>query len=233
MKRSVPKSKFRRRLRLVIRLAAILLGAVLISAGLINIMMTATGSSKIYKSTDSISFEGADCILVLGAGVREDGSPSHMLEDRLKTAVAIYNTGICSTLLMSGDHGQVEYDEVSAMRDYVLDNGIPAENVFLDHAGFSTYDSIYRARDVFGAKKIIIVSQRYHLYRALYLAQSLGLEAVGVDAELRTYVGQAWRDTREVIARAKDFAYGVFKPKPTYLGEQIDLSGDGRITWDN
>jgi vancomycin permeability regulator SanA len=134
---------------------------------------------------------------------------------------------------MSGDHGQVEYDEVSAMRDYVLDNGIPAENVFLDHAGFSTYDSIYRARDVFGAKKIIIVSQRYHLYRALYLAQSLGLEAVGVDAELRTYVGQAWRDTREVIARVKDFAYGVFKPKPTYLGEQIDLSGDGRITWDN
>lgn len=232
MKTSVLKSRSGRRFRLVIRLAAILLGAVLISAGLINIMMTATGSPKIFKSVDSIDFEGADCILVLGAGVREDGTPSHMLEDRLKTAIAIYNSGLCKTLLMSGDHGQAEYDEVNCMKKYALENGIPADSIFLDHAGFSTYDSIYRAREVFGAGKVIIVSQRYHLYRSLYLAQSLGLEAIGVDAELRTYVGQAWRDTREVAARVKDYFYGIFKPKPTYLGDRIDLKGNAQVTWD-
>ena len=102
----------------------------------------------------------------------------------------------------------------------------------MDHAGFSTYESIYRAKEIFKAKKIIIVSQEYHLYRALYIANALGIEAVGVSATKRDYGGQLIRDIREVLARAKDFGKCIIKPEPTYLGEEIPVSGDGNITND-
>lgn len=100
----------------------------------------------------------------------------------------------------------------------------------MDHAGFSTYESLYRARDVFGAKNVIIITQEYHLYRALYIAKSLGLDAVGVSADLRTYYGQSLRETREIAARVKDFFYTVFQPLPTYLGDPVSLDGDGNVT---
>lgn len=175
-------------------------------------------------------YTGADCILILGAGVRNDGSPSHMLEDRLLTGIDLYKNGTTGTLLMSGDHGKVDYDEVNCMRDYAAERGIPTEHIFMDHAGFSTYESMYRAKEVFGAEKIIIVTQKYHLYRALYVAQALGLDAVGVSADLRTYYGQSMRETRELAARVKDFVYTIFRPLPKYLGEPIDLTGDGNVT---
>ena len=116
--------------------------------------------------------------------------------------------------------------------DYAVEAGIPSEDVFMDHAGFSTYESMVRAKEVFQAKKIIIVTQEYHLNRALYLAHKLGLEAYGVPADLRNYSGQFKRDIREIAARCKDFALGAFKPKPTYLGDIIPISGDGNATND-
>ena len=174
----------------------------------------------------------ADCILVLGAGVRSGGVPSPMLEDRLKTGIALYQSGAAKRLLMSGDHGRKGYDEVNVMKSYALHGGVPSEAVFMDHAGFSTYESMYRARDIFGAKKIIIVTQEYHLYRALYDAESLGLEAYGVAADGRRYSGQLYRDFREILARGKDFFYGIVQPRPTYLGETIPLSGNGDVTND-
>ena len=116
------------------------------------------------------------------------------------------------------------------MKAVALENGVPSEDVFMDHAGFSTYESMYRAKEIFGADKIIIVTQSYHLYRALYIARSLGIEAYGVASDQHTYRGQLIRDAREAAARAKDLVYTVAKPLPTYLGEPISLSGDGNVT---
>ncbi len=173
-----------------------------------------------------------DCIVVLGCLVRDDGTPSHMLEDRLKQGVALYQQAAAPKLLMSGDHGTVSYDEVDAMKRYAVDAGVKSEDVFMDHAGFSTYETVYRAKAIFGADKVIIVTQKYHLYRALYAAQALGIEAYGVASDYRTYSGQTARDVREVLARIKDFIMCIFKPEPTYLGEAIPISGNGQLTHD-
>lgn len=172
----------------------------------------------------------ADCVLVLGAGVRGDGAPTPMLKDRLTQGVALYQVGASDRLLMSGDHGTPEYDEVNAMKQFAIESGVPSEKVFMDHAGFSTYESVYRAQAVFQAKKVIIVSQGYHLYRALYVADALGMEAYGVTADLQPYQGQWARQGREALARVKDFFFSLFKPAPTYLGEAIPVSGNGDDT---
>jgi len=134
---------------------------------------------------------------------------------------------------MSGDHGTVEYDEVNAMKQYAIEKGIDSEEIFMDHAGFSTYESIYRAKEIFGAERVVIITQEYHLYRALYIADALGLEAYGVASDQRTYSGQTMRDVREILARNKDFLTSLFKPKPTYLGETISLDGSGDVTNDH
>lgn len=173
----------------------------------------------------------ADCILVLGAGVWGE-RPSHMLEDRLILSIELYKKGASDKLLMSGDHGRKEYDEVNVMKQVALNAGVPSENIFMDHAGFSTYESLYRAKDVFKAERIIIVTQEYHLYRALYIAERMGVDAYGVASDLRIYAGQDYREIREIIARIKDFFYVIVKPKPTYLGEPIPVSGNGNLTND-
>ena len=205
-----------------------LLGGLFVAG--INIYMYIDGSQRLRTETDT--FENADCIMVLGCQVKADGSLSHMLEDRLKRGVALYKAGAAPKLLMSGDHGQADYNEVKAMKQYAIDQGVPAEDIFMDHAGFSTYESVYRARDIFQVKRIIIVSQEYHLYRALHIAKMLGLESWGVGADYRAYSGQIMRDIREVLARVKDFGLGIFQPKPTYLGDPIPITGNGNLTND-
>ncbi len=161
----------------------------------------------------------ADCILVLGAGVSDDGVPSLLLRDRLDTGIELYQSGVSDRLLMSGDHGRKNYDEVNSMKDYAVSKGACAEEVFADHAGFSTYESMYRAKEVFGVDTVIIVTQEYHLYRALYIAEQLGLDAYGVPCKDIRYSGQDYRDAREVLARNKDFIYCMFKPEPWSVGE--------------
>ena len=162
-----------------------------------------------------------DCIFVLGCGIRTDGSPSHMLRDRLDTAYLLYELGVSDYILCSGDNSKVDYDEVGAMKDYLMELGVPEEAIYMDHAGFSTYESAYRAKAIFGIEKMVIVTQKYHLYRALYDAKDKGIEAVGVSADLAVYQGQTMRDLREIVARVKDYFFCIFDPKPTYLGEQI------------
>lgn len=188
-------------------------------------------ADKIVNETEAAKLD-ADCILVLGCGVREDGTPSLMLRDRLETGVALYEAGAAPKLLMSGDHGRKDYDEVNLMKDYAMEKGIPSEDIFMDHAGFSTYDSMVRARDIFCAKTVVIVSQEYHLYRALYLAEKLGLEAYGVPALDVNYRGQAYREFREMLARSKDVCTAVIQPQPKFLGEKIPISGNGDLTND-
>ncbi len=174
----------------------------------------------------------ADCVLVLGAGVRADGTPSLMLADRIATGVSIYEKIGGTKLLMSGDHGKPDYDEVNCMKREAIRAGVPSEDIFMDHAGFSTYDSLYRAKYIFGAQKIIIVTQEYHLYRALYLANALGLDVVGVAADRQSYAGQSLRDAREAIARVKDMVFAIWQPEASVTGSAISLSGNGDITND-
>ena len=224
------KNKTTRRKRILICMAGLLLAAIILPFIISGYVKLST-KNMIVNSDNLIAGE-YDCILVLGAGVWSGGRPSHMLSDRLDVAIDAYNAGAAPKLLMSGDHGRKEYDEVNVMKDYAIEAGVPSEDVFMDHAGFSTYESIYRARDVFLAKRVLIVTQGYHLYRALYVARSLGLEAEGIAADLRPYRGQLRYDLREVLARCKDFAMCIFKPLPTYLGEAIPVSGSGDLTND-
>lgn len=174
----------------------------------------------------------ADCILVLGAGVWNGNTPSPMLADRLDCAIRLYFAGAAPKLLMSGDHGSDDYDEVNVMKDYAIAAGVPSEDIFMDHAGFSTYESVYRARDVFEVQQPLIVTQHYHMYRALYIADALGLDASGVSADTRRYAGQSYRAAREVLARAKDFLQCITQPEPTFLGEAIPITGSGDRTND-
>jgi len=186
-----------------------------------------------YLITEEAAAElGADCILVLGAGLKSDGTPNHMLQDRLDKGIELYKSGVAPKLLLSGDNGQVAYDEVNAMKEYALDAGIPSRDIFMDHAGFSTYESMYRAREIFQVRKAIIITQRYHQYRALYAARGFGIEGFGVVSEPKTYAGQQYRDLRELLARDKDFLKMIVKPEPTYLGETIPISGSGLASHD-
>ena len=197
----------------------------------INAYVKNSVSDMIVTSEDAKDFD-ADCIVILGCKVKDDGQPSDMLRDRLQRGIELYRLGAAPKIIMSGDHGRKNYNEVGTMKQYAVEAGVPSSDVFMDHAGFSTYETVYRAKEIFGAKKVIIVTQKYHLYRALYIAKSLGLDAVGVDSDLETYRGQLKRDIREVLARCKDFATSIIKPKPTYLGEAVPVSGDGDITND-
>ena len=155
-----------------------------------------------------------------------------MMADRLSRGIALYQSGAAPKLLMSGDHGRTDYNEVKTMKWKAMEAGVPSEDVFMDHAGFSTYESVFRSRDVFEADRIILVTQEYHLHRALYVANALGVEAYGVAADYRAYAGQMGREVREILARNKDFATSLILPSPTYLGEVIPISSNGDRTND-
>ena len=213
-----------------------LIAAVMIAVFVCGMAVIAINHMVIVEATPYIlpadsADDGYDCILVLGCGVNGD-TPSHMLEDRLLQGIELYHAGVSDKMLMSGDHGTEQYDEVNVMKDFAIERDVKSSDIFMDHAGFSTYESMYRARDIFKAEKILIVTQGYHLYRAIYDARALGLEAYGVASDPRSYAGQLYRDIREILARNKDFVYGIFKPEPTYLGEAIPVWGNGNETND-
>lgn len=198
---------------------------------MINQNVKSVGISYIVNSND---VPDADAILVLGAYVFPNGKVSTMLNDRLTTGYELYQQGKAPKLIVSGDHGRKDYDEVNSMKSFLKDKGVPNKDVFMDHAGFSTYESMYRARDIFKVEKVIIVTQEYHLMRAVYVARAMGMEAYGVASDRRDY-GQAMTmyKTREIAARNKDFLLvNVLKPKPTFLGDEIPVFGDGKATDD-
>ena len=147
--------------------------------------------------------EHFDIILVLGCAVKPDGTLSHMLEDRVKTSVSLYEAGLGDYVLMSGDRSE-GYDEVGAMQGEAERLGVPEEKILIDPIGFSTYESIVNLLEQHKGKRVLIVTQKYHLHRALYVAEKLGIDAYGVDAALRTYRKQLKYDLREILARVKD-----------------------------
>lgn len=195
-----------------------------------NVYVMASVSSRILSSEEAAALGGAseppDCIEVLGASI-QDGWPGRMLARRMDTAIGLYGAGTSKVILLSGDNGTNEYNEVMAMRAYALEEGriagVSEDCLYLDYAGFSTYESMYRLRDVFLADKAVVVTQEYHLYRALYIAKNLGIDVYGVASEGLSE-GQFSRDIREIFARTKDFFFVLFDVQPTYLGDAVPLT---------
>lgn len=212
---------------------AVLALAVLAVAGIAALNFLVIRAGRPYRIADPTHAPEATVAIVLGAQVYSDGTPSPMLADRLHTAAELYREGKVKKLLLSGDHGRTDYDEVNAMKDYALGQGIPAEDVFLDHAGFSTYETMYRARDIFLVEDAIVVTQDFHLDRALATARDLGIRAVGVEAPCTGYTPKQSLIVREWMARCKAWAdLHLFHPLPTYLGDVIPISGDSSPSWD-
>jgi len=176
--------------------------------------------------------EKADAVIVLGAQVKADGQMSKMLKERVDKGIEIYEAGLADKIIMSGDHGRDNYDEVNTMKDYAMGKGVPSTDIFMDHAGFSTYETMYRAKEIFQVDSAVIVTQQYHLYRAVYDAEALGISARGISCDTAVYAGDTARKTREALARVKDFGYTIVKPEPTYLGDVIPVSGNGDVTND-
>lgn len=197
----------------------------------LNKQVEQIGSNYIINPKD---VPESDAILVLGAYVLPDGTVSSMLNDRLSVGYELYEQGKAPKIIVSGDHGRKDYDEVNAMKSFLKDKGVEGRDIFMDHAGFSTYESVYRARDIFKVQKVIIVTQKYHLIRAVFVARELGLEAYGVASDLHDYGPvMAKYQTREILARDKDYLWAkVFKPEPKFLGNAIPVFSDGRVTDD-
>lgn len=228
---SYKKKKVGLNMKKIIKYIIIVLIVIIVIVLGINFYVKLSTKNQIIKNKDDSKLKDVDCIIVLGAGVWGD-KPSPMLEDRLLEAISLYENNTSSKIIMSGDHGREEYDEVNTMKNFAIEKGVPSENIFMDHAGFSSYESIYRAKEIFGAKKVVIVTQEYHLYRSLYIANRLGIEAYGVASGPRIYGGEAYRELREILARDKDFVKCIYKPKPTYLGDTIPVNGNGDVTND-
>ena len=193
-------------------------------------VVTIVGSKGSIVSADEASISSADAIVVLGASVFADGTPSGILQDRLDDGIALYFAGVAPKLIMSGDNGTESYNEVRVMKQYAIAQGVPSEDIFCDHAGFSTYESMYRAKYVFGCQRIVVATQTYHLYRALWSAKSLGMQATGVPSDYHEYQKQLQYDIREVPARTKDFFKALFRVPSTYVGDAISLDQDGDVT---
>lgn len=193
-------------------------------------VVTIVESKGSIVSADEASISNADAIVVLGASVFADGTPSGILQDRLDDGIALYFAGVAPKLIMSGDNGTESYNEVRVMKQYAIAQGVPSEDIFCDHAGFSTYESMYRAKYVFGCQRIVVTTQTYHLYRALWSAKSLGMQATGVPSDYHEYQKQLQYDIREVPARTKDFFKALFRVPSTYVGDAISLDQDGDVT---
>ncbi len=214
-----------------IGIGAVVLVVIVFTVG-INAFVRLSTKNRIIDADEAADLTDVDCIIVLGASVKHGDTPSLMLSDRLDRAIELYKAGVAPKIIMSGDHGSKYYNEVQVMKDYAIARGVPSEDIFMDHAGFSTYDTMYRAKEIFGAGKVVIVTQRYHLYRSVYVAKKLGMDAYGVAAKDARYHGQTKRDFREIVAVDKDFIWSIFKFKPTFLGDKIPLDQSGDVTND-
>ena len=213
----------------VIYISVIFICTFIVSILGINVSIVSLGSDNII-GIDEAKDKNVDCILVLGASVYSNLTPSPMLEDRLLKSIELYNAGVSNRLLMSGDHRSDDYNEVQTMKNYAIFNDIKSSDIFMDHYGINTYESLYRAKHIFKVKKLVIVTQEYHLYRALYIAQKLGLEVYGVPTDVIVYKDQNKRDIREFFARIKAFFTTNIKAEKKNNEKEIPITGNGDVT---
>jgi SanA protein len=215
----------RRLFRIVIGLCVVVIAVVAVA----NVIVLRQGRGE-AKSVRDVPH--AQAALVLGAQVKPDGQPSAMLADRIAAAEDLYRAHKVDKLLLSGDHGQWSYDEVGTMRRKLLRDGVRPQDLFTDHAGFDTWDSAQRARRVFGVRSVIVVTQDFHMARALYAARQAGLYATGFSADRRRYGAVMARlRVREALARVKVVADSVTGAGPRFLGPPVPITGDSRRSW--
>lgn len=197
-----------------------------------NIVSKIEGSKSEFTRAEKQAVHDIDpqCAIVLGAGIKDENTPTPMLKDRLDTGILLYKHGLVSKLLLSGDNGTAEHNEIHVMLNYCLDAGIPEEDIYCDHAGFSTYDSMYRAKEIFQVERAVIVTQTYHEYRSLYIAEKMDIKCVGVSSDQEKYSGQPVRELREIMARIKDFFKCMVMPAATLGGDIISLFESGVLT---
>ena len=203
--------------------------------GLCVLLVSVCNLTVIWGSQKKVNTQDVpkcDAVIVLGAMVRGD-TPSAILKARLDKGCELYFSGAADRIIMSGDHGRTDYDEVNAMKAYAVSKGVPEEHIFTDHAGFDTYDSMYRAKAIFLCEKVIVVTQAFHINRAVFLGNALGLETYGVTCSEETYRPAFFTThVREPMARVKACANALFKPKPRYLGDSIPIFGEASASWD-
>ncbi len=226
--------KFYRKILFIIILFTIVIGlpgSTILGVSLINSHIHKKSNAYIF-SDDIDKVPKTQVALILGAKVSHDGVMSPMLHDRVTTALELYKKGKVERFLVSADHGRKNYDEVNPIKEYLLKKDIPAEDIFLDHAGFDTYDSLFRAKYIFQIQSLTVVTQNFHLPRAIYLGRSLGIDTYGVSADRQFYGGIEYNKSRETIAGVKAFFNICFRAKPKYLGEPIPITEDSRKSWD-
>lgn len=200
------------------------------AVALCNIIVIASAKQNVVSFEEAVKLGDIDCIIVLGAGVKPDGTMSNLLYERTLCGAELYLKNASERLLLSGDHSRADYNEVGAMKEYMVSRGIDKSAVFTDHAGFDTYDTMYRAKEIFKAKRVIIVTQGFHLSRAVFIAKALGLDAYGVDCDTGRFGRNPMNDLREIAARPKYVLDAIFKPEPQYLGEAIPIWEDASAT---
>jgi SanA protein len=203
---------------------------IIIIIALINIYVNSKSKRYIYTRIEEVP--ACYTAIVLGALVSNTGYPSKFLKDRMDVAIELYTGKKIKRFLLSGDHGRKNYDEVNSMKNYLLEKGINTEDIFLDHAGFDTYSTIVRAKEVFGVEKAIIVTQEFHLSRAVYIARSKGIEAYGIKADRQDYYSLVRLKIRETIAKVKAFSEVMINKKPRFLGNKIPITGDSKLSYD-
>jgi SanA protein len=197
---------------------------------IINNHIRSGAKQFIYASADSVPQKYT--AIVLGAFVGKNGAPSNVLADRLNTALDLYQKGRVKRFLLTGDHGRVNYDEVNNMKLYLMENGVPQQDIFLDHAGFDTYNSMVRAKEIFCVKGAIIITQEFHLPRAVYIARKKGLDALGYIAPMRDVNALRYLEFRENIACIKAYWEVLINKRPRFLGTKIPITGDSRLSYD-
>lgn len=218
-------------LRAIIRVIAVILGLILAVSGsifFIYVYISIKGNAHTFELHDLP--QGVDCIIVPGAQIIGNRTPSPMLQDRLDGAVELYRAGVSNRIIVSGDHREDNYNEPLVMYKYLLSQGIPDEAIFMDHFGLDTYDSIYRAIHVFKVQSAIIVTQRFHLQRALYIGGKLGLDCVGYATNPRSYLSTPYFLAREIGARLKAVYETNTNAPPERMSPPYPISGDGRGT---
>lgn len=202
------------------------------------VLLFAAANSLIVRSSSPSIFNNisdlpqAQAVMILGSKVYSSGKLSDILLDRTLTAMEVYKSGKADKILVSGDHGTNEYDEVNTVKQYLLKNQVPEDDIFLDHAGFDTFDSLYRAKHIFLIESLIVSTQEFHQPRAVFIGNSLGIKTTGIISDRQPYVKSAYFQNREKLAQVKALLNVIFQSKSRYGGESIPITGDGRKTWD-
>jgi len=187
--------------------------------------LTIHEETKVYIYDGVASVPNAEVALIPGAPIFSSGVISSIYADRADAAIKLYEAKKVSKILVSGDNSTVSHNEVNPVRKYLLGKGIPDEDIFLDHAGFDTYSTMYRARDIFGVTSVIIATQSFHLPRAVFIARQLGIEAYGVNADSGDILFKNY--VREILANEKTVIDLLLQRIPKYLGEKIPITGNG------